>query len=109
MTGETLRAAREAEGLSLADLAERTRIPALHLKAREEGQDDLIPPGPYRAAYIRTVCEVLDIEPPEELPPPPGPPPRVPLKAVRVIALVCGFTNNSCHRVFSQKPICGGG
>jgi cytoskeletal protein RodZ len=59
--GERLRAAREAQGLSLADIAARTRVPIRHLEAIESGDYSGMPTPTYAIgfakAYARAVGE----------------------------------------------------
>ena len=59
--GERLRAAREAQGLSLADVAARTRVPIRHLEAIESGDYSEMPTPTYAIgfakAYARAVGE----------------------------------------------------
>jgi len=59
--GERLRAAREAQGLSLADIAARTRVPIRHLEAIESGDYSEMPTPTYAIgfakAYARAVGE----------------------------------------------------
>ncbi|MCB9678578.1 MAG: helix-turn-helix domain-containing protein [Alphaproteobacteria bacterium] len=88
--GAKLRAAREARGLSLGDVSAQTRIPEPHLAAIEEDRLDDLPPGPYRSAWLRTYCEIVDVEEPVVMPSP-GDPPLVPLNVVRAVGLVTLF------------------
>jgi transcriptional regulator with XRE-family HTH domain len=53
--GSELRALREEQGRSLADVAEATGIALDHLEALEQDRLDDLPPGPYAAAYERTL------------------------------------------------------
>jgi len=59
--GERLRAARQAQGLSLADIAARTRVPIRHLEAIESGDYSEMPTPTYAIgfakAYARAVGE----------------------------------------------------
>jgi len=59
--GERLRAARQAQGLSLADIAARTRVPIRHLEAIESGDYSDMPTPTYAIgfakAYARAVGE----------------------------------------------------
>ena len=59
--GERLRTAREAQGLSLADIAARTRVPIRHLEAIESGDYSEMPTPTYAIgfakAYARAVGE----------------------------------------------------
>lgn len=51
--GETLRAAREAQGLSLADIVARTRIPTRHLEAIEIGDYGSLPSSTYAVGFAK--------------------------------------------------------
>src|SRR5690242_6231253 len=59
--GDRLRAAREAQGLNLADIAARTRVPIRHLEAIESGDYSEMPTPTYAIgfakAYARAVGE----------------------------------------------------
>jgi cytoskeletal protein RodZ len=61
--GATLRAARTASGLSLADLERRTKIRAAHLSALEEERLDLLPPPPFVRGFVRTYARALGLDP----------------------------------------------
>ena len=61
--GEALRRAREARGLSLAAVAEKTRIAPHHLDALERSDLDALPAGPFGKSYIRSYAEVVGIDP----------------------------------------------
>ena len=84
--GSRLKDAREARGLSLSDVARKTRIPEDHLRSIEADQLDALPSGPYRRAWLRAYCELVEVEEPVELPPP-ADRPLLPLNVVRFIAL----------------------
>ena len=51
--GEHLRSARERMGLSLDEVASRTRIPQKWLAALESGDTSAFPPGPFLAGYSK--------------------------------------------------------
>lgn len=61
--GATLRAARTASNVSLADLERRTKIRAAHLSALEEERLDLLPPLPFVRGFIRTYAQALGLDP----------------------------------------------
>ena len=61
--GATLRAAREAAGFEIADLAAELRIPKSYLEALETEQYDILPGATYGFGYIRSYCKFLKIEP----------------------------------------------
>lgn len=86
--GETLRARREALGLSLEDVSKATRIPVEYLGALESGREDVVPAGPYRTAYLRAYREQLGLDPDGEIElPTRGPVNALPLALVQGIAL----------------------
>jgi len=61
--GATLRAARTASNVSLADLERQTKIRAAHLSALEEERLDLLPPLPFVRGFIRTYAQTLGLDP----------------------------------------------
>lgn len=63
--GERLRARREAEGLSLETVAERTRVPRRHLSAIEASDYSALPAAPYAVGFVKSYARVLG-EPAEE-------------------------------------------
>ena len=54
-----LRYERERRGWSLDDVANRTRIPRPYLEALEDGNHDVLPPGPFFRGYLRQYLEFL--------------------------------------------------
>ncbi len=60
--GERLRAAREAAGLSLDDVAARTRIPTRHLDAMETGAWSRLPGPTYVSGFAKTYADVVGLE-----------------------------------------------
>lgn len=60
--GAALRAAREAAGLSLEEVAKATRIRLDYLAALEEGDCRQMPPKAYAVAYARTYADYLDLD-----------------------------------------------
>lgn len=60
--GEILRAAREAQGLSLDHLAATLKVTPLKLAALEEGRLDQLPDASFARALAQTVCRVLKID-----------------------------------------------
>lgn len=60
-TGELLREAREGKGLSLRDLAQRTRISIAVLEALEGGWKDRLPEATYLRAMLPLVEHQLDL------------------------------------------------
>jgi cytoskeleton protein RodZ len=61
--GAQLRAAREAKGLSIGTLAERTRVPARTLAAIERNDQSALPPHPFARGFVRTYAEEVDLDP----------------------------------------------
>ena len=57
--GGMLRRAREDQGLSLADLATRTRIPIRQLEVIESGAFDALPSRTYAIGFARTLARAL--------------------------------------------------
>lgn len=60
-TGDRLRAAREAAGLSLADVAQRTRITQRHLRAVEESQFSELPGRTYVTGFARAYARAINL------------------------------------------------
>lgn len=88
--GRRIRERREALGLTLEELARRTRIGQEHLVAIEEDRPEDLPPGPYSRAWTRSVHEALELdEVIEEVEVEPEP--WVPLGVVRIVGLVSAF------------------
>ncbi len=61
--GELLRAAREAQGLSLDHLAATLKVTPAKLAALEEGRLDQLPDASFARALAQTMCRVLKIDP----------------------------------------------
>lgn len=59
--GERLRSAREAQGLTLDDIAASTRIPRRHLQTIEEGRYDGLPAPTYSAGFIKSWARRLGL------------------------------------------------
>jgi cytoskeleton protein RodZ len=57
-----LKALREAKGLTLRDIFERTRISVVNLEAIEKGQFHLLPAPVYARPFIRSYALVIDAE-----------------------------------------------
>jgi cytoskeletal protein RodZ len=64
--GATLREARERQGLTIAECAERTRIRAKYIQALEEERYEAMPEQAYARGFLRTYAIVLDL-PADEL------------------------------------------
>jgi cytoskeletal protein RodZ len=61
--GAQLRTAREAMGLSISALAERTRVPARALAAIELNDQSSLPPHPFGRGFVRTYAEEVALDP----------------------------------------------
>src|SRR5438270_345899 len=60
--GQKLKAAREAQGLSLRQIYERTKIPINHLQALDLGQPDDLPEPVYVAGFIKRYAECIGLD-----------------------------------------------
>ena len=60
--GEKLRAAREAQGLELAEIAARTRIPQRHLDAIEKGNYAGLPSITYALGFAKAYARAVDAD-----------------------------------------------
>lgn len=60
--GETLRAAREAAGLDIKQLALRTRVTVRHLEALEAGEYAVLPGRPYALGFARSYARVVGLD-----------------------------------------------
>lgn len=60
--GATLRTAREAQGISLKDIAARTRITARHVEALEAGNYDSLPGRPYALGFARSYAKAVGLD-----------------------------------------------
>lgn len=61
-TGDRLREAREAQGLTLADIANRTRVPTRHLEAIEQGRFDGMPSPTYAIGFARAYARAVGLD-----------------------------------------------
>ncbi|MFC7498885.1 helix-turn-helix domain-containing protein [Enterovirga sp. GCM10030262] len=59
--GERLRKAREDQGLTLEDIANRTRIPIRHLQHIEKGEWDALPATTYSIGFARSYANVVGL------------------------------------------------
>ena len=57
--GETLRAEREAQGLGIADVTARTRVPLRHLEAIEAGDYQSLPSPTYAVGFARAYARAI--------------------------------------------------
>ena len=60
--GEQLKAARERQGLSLTDVATRTRVPMRHLESIEKSQFLSLPGTTYTLGFTRAYARCLDLD-----------------------------------------------
>lgn len=60
--GKRLKAAREKAALSVQDIAERTRVPARHLSAIEEGRYQDLPALAYSAGFARSFAQAVGLD-----------------------------------------------
>lgn len=65
--GSTLRAARQAAGLSLQQIADAIRIRPIYLQAIEAGQFELLPALPQTIGFTRSYARHLDVDVEEPL------------------------------------------
>ena len=61
-TGEQLRQAREAKGLSLDDVANQTRIPIRHLQNIEREDWDALPAPTYAVGFVRNYANTVGLD-----------------------------------------------
>ncbi|WP_375398582.1 helix-turn-helix domain-containing protein [uncultured Sphingomonas sp.] len=60
--GERLREAREAGGLTLNDIAARTRVPLRHLEAIEQGRFDAMPTATYAVGFAKAYARAVGLD-----------------------------------------------
>jgi cytoskeletal protein RodZ len=60
--GERLREAREAQGLSLAEVAARTRVPLRHLEAIEQGDYASLPSITYAIGFAKAYARAVGVD-----------------------------------------------
>lgn len=60
--GEQLRAAREGQGITLEDVAARTRIPTRHLQSLEEGEWAKLPAPTYTIGFAKSYAGVVGLD-----------------------------------------------
>ena len=106
--GDRLRQAREAKGLTLEDVASRTRIPIRHLQHIEIEEWDALPAITYCVGFVRSYANTVGLDGAElgrevrdrlggtrvRMPPPeyyePADPARVPPRSVALIVAILG-------------------
>lgn len=89
--GAKLKAAREQRGLSIAEISQRTRIDPDHLLAIEGERWDSLPPGPYRDAWVKAYCRLVNVPSPVRSSVPEYEDMGIPLWVPRIIGLVAVF------------------
>lgn len=65
LRGALLRAAREAGGLSQADMAARLRLSLRQIQALEDDEDAALPPAPFVRGFVRNYARALGRDPAE--------------------------------------------
>jgi cytoskeletal protein RodZ len=65
--GEILRQAREAKGLSLAQVEKAIKIRSTYLQALEDGQYELLPAAVYIKGFLKNYAQFLGLDPQEVL------------------------------------------
>src|ERR1051326_2026373 len=60
--GEQLRAARENQGLSLADIVERTKLRSDHVRALENGDYDVFAAPVYVRGFVRSYGNLVKLD-----------------------------------------------
>ncbi|WP_375390780.1 helix-turn-helix domain-containing protein [uncultured Sphingomonas sp.] len=60
--GETLRSARERQGVALAEIASRTRIPLRHLQAIEIGDYSGLPSNTYATGFVKAYARAVGVD-----------------------------------------------
>ena len=60
--GPRLARARVEQGLSLADIASKTRVPIRHLKSIEDGVFDDLPAPTYSAGFVKSYARMLGLD-----------------------------------------------
>ncbi|HVJ00472.1 MAG TPA: helix-turn-helix domain-containing protein [Sphingomonas sp.] len=60
--GDRLREAREKQKLSIADIAQRTRVPIRHLEAIEQGDYDELPSPTYAIGFAKAYARAVDAD-----------------------------------------------
>ena len=60
--GEQLKVARERLGVSLADLAAKTRVPTRHLESIERSEFGALPGQTYTVGFVRSYARAVDLD-----------------------------------------------
>lgn len=101
--GELVREAREAKGLGLRDLAQRTRISIAVLEALEGGWKDRLPEATYLRAMLPLLEHQLDLPAGSLEPLLPHARQRAPVAAGQTGAQPAGFTPSTLHLLTSWQ------
>lgn len=125
--GERLRAAREAQQLTLEDVAARTRIPVRHLESIESGDWERLPAPTYSMGFAKNYAAAVGLDRAEvadqlrlemggtyrAVPPPPevfepADPKRVPPKTLVFIAIVAVIVIAGVLMLMQRRSLEGG-
>ena len=60
--GDSLRAAREQQGLELSEVASRTRVPLRHLEALEAGNYNSLPSPTYATGFVKAYARTVGVD-----------------------------------------------
>lgn len=60
--GQQLKAAREGQGITLAQVQQKTKIRMRYLEAIERGAFDVVPGEVYLKGFIRSYCRVVGVD-----------------------------------------------
>jgi cytoskeleton protein RodZ len=60
--GDILRTSREAQGLTIADIAARTRVPLRHLEAIEQSDYSALPSSTYAVGFTRAYARAVGVD-----------------------------------------------
>lgn len=63
--GELLRTERQRKGLSVEEVAEKTKISIANINAIEEGRKDSLPHPVYAKGFVKNYAKLLDLDPTE--------------------------------------------
>ena len=123
--GDRLRSAREAQGLSVEDVASHTRVPKRLLEMIESGEHDALPAPTYSAGFVKSYAKLLGLDPVElsrqfreELgrsslrrhsPEPfaPADPARVPSRFLAIVALIVALLIAGSYALWRSGRLSG--
>src|SRR5439155_12383970 len=122
--GARLKTAREAQGLSLDDVAAKTRVPIRHLVHIEKGEWDQLPAPTYSIGFARAYATAVGLEASEigsdlraqltnaQAPTPahyePADPARVPPRWLALVAGIIAILLVAGYFVWRSKTLGGG-